>query len=203
MKRRGVVIGLLVLIGVALAAFAASKLAVLNKPGGQQIGTWYGPVEVLAVEGEWARVRMTGWVPKAQVAPAAPSGVRLDGSPDGGVWVSDVCVRKDFLRALRALDTDMDGRNLLAGDARELGRCIRTRDGAGVVSRFERIGGNTDFYPSGRILARGRVGRGSGERQPEPGFPGSAVSPAQRSISNRVVLPGASSTSKCFTDRVP
>ena len=97
MKRRGVVIGLLVLIGVALAAFAASKLAVLNKPGGQQIGTWYGPVEVLAVEGEWARVRMTGWVPKTQVAPAAPSGVRLDGSPDGGVWVSDVCVRKDFL----------------------------------------------------------------------------------------------------------
>jgi len=38
MKRRGGVIGLLVLIGVALAVFAASKLAVLNKPGGRKLG---------------------------------------------------------------------------------------------------------------------------------------------------------------------
>ncbi|HIE56466.1 MAG TPA: hypothetical protein EYP90_15075 [Chromatiaceae bacterium] len=97
MKSRGVVIiGLLVLIGIAVAAFAASKLAVLNKPGGQQIGTWSGPLEVLAVEADWAKVRMIGWVPKAQVAPAAPNGVRLDGSPGGGIWVSDVRIRKDF-----------------------------------------------------------------------------------------------------------
>ena len=40
---------------------------------------------------------MLGWVPKAQVAPAAPEGVRLEGSPGGGIWVSRVRIRKDLL----------------------------------------------------------------------------------------------------------
>lgn len=99
MKRRGktVVIGCGILIGVSVIAFAASKLVIFNKPGGQQIGDWYGPVEVLAVEGEWAKVKMIGWMPKDQVAPHAPSGVRLEGSPGGGIWVSGISARRSFL----------------------------------------------------------------------------------------------------------
>jgi len=42
-------------------------------------------------------VRILGWVPKAQIAPAAPEGVRLEGSPGGGIWVSRVRIRKDPL----------------------------------------------------------------------------------------------------------
>ena len=49
------------------------------------------------LRGKWAKVRMLGWVPKAQVAPAAPEGVRLEGSPGGGIWVSRVRIRKDSL----------------------------------------------------------------------------------------------------------
>ncbi len=97
-KRKAVTIGLSVLaLGIAVATATALKLEVLDRPGGQQIGTWQGPVEVLAVEEEWAKVRMLGWVPKAQVAPTAPEGVRLEGSPGGGIWVSRVRIRKDFL----------------------------------------------------------------------------------------------------------
>ncbi len=97
-KRKVVTIGLSVLaLGIVVATAAALKLEILDRPGGQQIGTWQGPVEVLTVEGEWAKVRMLGWVPKAQVAPTAPGGVRLEGSPGGGIWVSRVRIQKDFL----------------------------------------------------------------------------------------------------------
>ena len=97
-RRKVVMVGLSVLVtGIAVATAAALKLEVLDRPGGQQIGTWQGPVEVLAVEGEWVKVRMVGWVPKAQVAPTAPEGVRLEGSPGLGIWVSRIRVRKDPL----------------------------------------------------------------------------------------------------------
>ena len=49
------------------------------------------------LRGKWAKVQMLGWVPKAQIAPAAPEGVRLEGSPGGGIWVSSVRIQKDFL----------------------------------------------------------------------------------------------------------
>jgi|Deesub1362A_J573_1020465.scaffolds.fasta_scaffold02368_5 hypothetical protein len=96
-KRKVVAIGLSVVIfGIAAATATALKLEILDRPGGQRIGTWQGAVEVLAVEGVWAKVRMLGWVPKANVAPKAPEGVRLEGSPGGGIWVSRVHIRKDF-----------------------------------------------------------------------------------------------------------
>jgi len=85
-KRKVVVIGLsVVMLGIAVTTATVLKLEILDRPGGQQIGTWQGPVEVLAVEGAWAKVRMLGWVPKAQVVPTAPEGVRLEGSPGGGI----------------------------------------------------------------------------------------------------------------------
>ena len=87
----------LAITGFVLVAFAASRLVVLNEPGGNEMGTWVGAVEVLAVQGDWAKVRMIGWVSKDQVAPAAPDGVRLEGSPGAGVWVSDVRIRRNFL----------------------------------------------------------------------------------------------------------
>ena len=97
-KRKVVTINLLVLaLGIAAATASALKLEILDRPGGRPIGTWQGPVEVLAVEGEWAKVRMLGWVPKAQIAPKVPEGVRLEGSPGGGIWVSRVRIRKDSL----------------------------------------------------------------------------------------------------------
>ena len=101
-SRRAVLAILLALAGTAvLGALATSELAVFNRPGGTQVGTWSGPVEVLAVEGDWARVRMVGWVPKEQVAPAAPSGTRLEGSPGGGIWVSDLTVGQDLWGCVR------------------------------------------------------------------------------------------------------
>lgn len=52
---------------------------------------------MLAVEGDWAKVRIVGWVPKDKVAPGAPSGIRVAGSPDDGVWVTDVVIRESAL----------------------------------------------------------------------------------------------------------
>ncbi|MBC7345455.1 MAG: hypothetical protein H5U03_08580 [Clostridia bacterium] len=40
---------------------------------------------------------MIGWVPKDQVAPAAPDGIRLEGTPGAGIWVSDIRIQRDFL----------------------------------------------------------------------------------------------------------
>ncbi|RLG06793.1 MAG: hypothetical protein DRN68_06420 [Thaumarchaeota archaeon] len=97
-KQKVVKVSLSVLTMVIVVATATTlKLEILDRPGGRPIGTWEGPVEVLAVEGRWAKVRMLGWVPKAQIAPAAPEGVRLEGSPGGGIWVSSVRIQKDFL----------------------------------------------------------------------------------------------------------
>ena len=66
-KQKVVKVSLSVLMMVIVVATATTlKLEILDRPGGRPIGTWEGPVEVLAVEGEWAKVRMLGWVPKAQ-----------------------------------------------------------------------------------------------------------------------------------------
>ena len=101
-SRKAVLAILLALAGIAiLAAPAALELAVFTRPNGTRVGTWSGPVEVLAVEGDWARVRMVGWVPKEQVAPAAPSGTRLEGSPGGGIWVSDLALRRSLAGYVR------------------------------------------------------------------------------------------------------
>lgn len=96
-KRSVLTIGLVVSVGLVLAAFATSEVGVFSSPGGEQIGSWSGPVTVLAVEGDWAQVRMIGWMPKAQVAQGAPSGTRIVGSPGGGLWITNERITKDYL----------------------------------------------------------------------------------------------------------
>lgn len=82
-------------LGVVAAGISAATrlLPVFDRPGGTEVGRWSGEIEVLAVDGDWALVKMTGWAPAAEVAPDAPGGQRISGSPGGGLWIRDVTTR--------------------------------------------------------------------------------------------------------------
>lgn len=95
MIKRSFVAILIVMGAVVLASPPASHLTVYDSPDGEPVGSWSGSMEVLQVKGGWAEVRFSGWVPESQVVQRHPYGIRVAGSPGGGLWVSDAFIRKD------------------------------------------------------------------------------------------------------------
>lgn len=77
-------------------ATPAGGLSVHDTPGGVAIGTWSGSAEVLAVDGDWALVSMSGWVAAANVDARGAEGYRVQGSPGGGLWAIGVSVVDDW-----------------------------------------------------------------------------------------------------------
>jgi len=90
-------------------ATPAGGLPVHGSPGGAAVGSWNGSVAVLAVDGDWALVSMSGWVSAANVDAQGADGYRVQGSPAGGLWAVGVRIREDW-----------------SGDAEITGRILNT-----------------------------------------------------------------------------
>lgn len=83
--------GAVLLIAITGISAAPRWLSILDRPGGSEVGRWGENAEVLLVDGDWAFVRVTGWVSAAEVAPHAPD--MPDVQPligKDGLWVRDV-----------------------------------------------------------------------------------------------------------------
>ncbi len=132
MKRLLIWAGLLVIAAVVIA-YATAWLSVLDRPGGSEVGTWNANAEVLVVDGDWAMVRMTGWVRQEQVAPAAPDGQRLLFSPGGGLWVRNITMRVDDSGGVWIMGRIV---NATGRDFYVLSMDIVTLDSAGSITSF-------------------------------------------------------------------